>query len=177
MRWAKGLVAAAALGGAVAVAGCGDLTRALGGLEPGQEDFQTVKAPPLSLPPDYNLRPPTPGGRGAEAQRAVDAARQTVFGGDGERPPPVTDRSAGERALIGKVESQTRTVANIRSTVDGETEDLKAAERGFVDKVLKWDEDAADDETVNAGEEQGIIRTIIGGDEPPEIRRKGGIFD
>ena len=175
------LASAAALAGALALGGCGDLTKELGGLEGG--GLQTVKAPPLALPPDYNLRPPAPGARGAPGVRATDAARQSVFGQTrpGEPAPgqfaPPTSQSAGEQALVRTVTARTGAETGIRATVDRETQELKENERGFVDKVLKWDEDAPEGEAIDPDEEQDIIRDIIGTDEAPQTRRKGGLFN
>jgi len=161
----------------LALAACGDLTRSLGGLE-GGEEFQAVKAPPLALPPDYNLRPPVPGGRGAPAQRSSDYARQSVFGvnqPDGSAQPGASGRSAGESALLTKAQERARVTPDIRSTVDEETEELKQTEAGFVDKVLEWDEEAPEGQA--DGEDQDLLKTVVTGDDKPVIKRGGGIFE
>lgn len=162
---------------AFAMTACGDLSKSLGTLE--SDRFQAVKAPPLSVPPEFNLRPPVPGGRGAPNQRAVDYARQTVFGlnepgvAPGGQTITPTSQSTGEKALLSKAHARAGSVPNIRSTVDEETEAIKQTEDGFVDKVLTWDEDAAEE----GAEEEGVFKRIITDEGKPEISRSGGIFE
>jgi len=179
---------AAVFGAALLVTACGDVTKSIGGLEGGS--IQAVKAPALSLPPDYNLRPPSPGGRGAPNQRSADMARNSLFGtnepgsdsGSGERRVGTSGRSAGETVLVNKVQTQARVEPGIRDTVDRETEELLDSERGFVDKVLKWDEDAPDGQAIDPNEEverledQGVLSRIITGEDKPQIERNDGLF-
>jgi len=152
------------------LAGCGDLAKTIGSLE-NPNGTQTPKAPPLSLPPDYNLRPPVPGGRGDPNRVNVDQARQTLFkkevpkAGEGV----AETRSAGEAALLSKAAAPGRPVADIRSEVDEETEGLKESESGFVDKVLKWDEEGAEGE---AQTDEGFLKSVIVTEEKPIIKRK-----
>ncbi|MCP4329051.1 MAG: DUF3035 domain-containing protein [Alphaproteobacteria bacterium] len=165
------------------LAGCGDLTKAIGSLE-GNSDLTGIKSPPLSLPPDYNLRPPDPGGRGSPNRQNVDQARQSVFGinepgvvnsGAGAGTALNTNqRSAGESALLSKANASTKADQGIRSEVDEETEEIKESEAGFVDKILKWEEDGGEGE--NPQEEDGL-KSIIAGEQKPVIKRKGGLFD
>ena len=86
---------------ALGLAGCNDLSKAMSSLE-SDDGTQAIKAPPLSLPPDYNLRPPVPGGRGDPNRVNVDQARQNMFGSNTPNPDEgVADtRSAGEAALL-----------------------------------------------------------------------------
>ncbi|MBM3559287.1 MAG: DUF3035 domain-containing protein, partial [Alphaproteobacteria bacterium] len=47
---------------ALAVGGCGeDTKRSLGLSKPAPDEFSVVSRAPLSLPPNYTLRPPRPG--------------------------------------------------------------------------------------------------------------------
>ena len=62
----------------MSVSGCAELVDAIN--PENKEQLQGAKAPPLSLPPDYNLRPPVSGGRGAPDRKNVDVARQSLFG-------------------------------------------------------------------------------------------------
>ena len=161
-----GMILAIGLG----LAGCGDLTKSIGSLERG-DATQAPKTAPLSLPPDYNLRPPVPGGRGAPNRVNVDQARQTLFGVNQPKPDEgVADtRSAGEAALLSKAAAPGRPVSDIRSELDAETESLKESESGFVDKMLNWDEEGGDGE---AQEDEDFLKSIIVTEEKPIIKRK-----
>lgn len=44
------------------------------------DEFAVIKRAPLSLPPDYNLRPPQPGAPRPQEQETSSQARQAVFG-------------------------------------------------------------------------------------------------
>lgn len=155
---------------ALGLAGCADLSKAMSSLE-SEDSTQAIKAPPLSLPPDYNLRPPVPGGRGDPNRVNVDQARQNMFGTNTPKPDEgVADtRSAGEAALLSKAVSPGQPVADIRTEVDQETESLKEDEGAFVDKMLNWDEDGAAGE---ATQDDDFLKSIIVSDETPVIKRK-----
>jgi hypothetical protein len=162
----SGLIVAVGLG----LAGCGDLAKTIGSLE-NPDGTQTPKAPPLSLPPDYNLRPPVPGGRGDPNRVNVDQARQTLFKKEAPKPGEAVpeSRSAGEAALLSKAVAPGRPAANIRSEIDEETESLKESESGFVDKVLNWDEEGAEGVLQ---EDEGFLKSVIVTEEKPIIKRK-----
>lgn len=65
------------------LAGCGGgetVQQALGYEQRGPDEMAVIKRPPLIVPPDYNLRPPRPGGPDADSTAASDAARRTLIG-------------------------------------------------------------------------------------------------
>lgn len=70
------LVAAMTLGA------CADAKRQLGLVNTPPDEFAVVSRPPLSLPPDFALRPPRPGAEPQEAVIARQQTRQAVFGLD-----------------------------------------------------------------------------------------------
>ncbi len=68
---------------ALGLAGCGGgetVQQALGYEQTGPDEMAVIKRPPLTVPPDYNLRPPRPGGDDAGGNAASDAARRTLIG-------------------------------------------------------------------------------------------------
>jgi hypothetical protein len=166
------------------LAGCNgtDLNSMLEGAQPPDDQLQGAKAPPLSLPPDYNLRPPVPGARGAPDRQNVDIARQSLFGTNepGFVTPgaaslsSTTGRSAGETALLKKANAKPDSSSSIRSTVDKETDTLTESEEGFTDKLLKYDKDAANDDNPSP---DSTLKTIVSGEQKPAIERTGSIFD
>lgn len=63
------------------LAGCGDEMRKQFGLgKNAPDEFQVVRRAPLSLPPDFALRPPQPGAIRPQEGSTSDQARSTVLG-------------------------------------------------------------------------------------------------
>jgi hypothetical protein len=63
------------------LAGCGDEMRKTFGLgKNAPDEFQVVRRAPLSLPPDFALRPPQPGAVRPQEGSVSDQARSTVLG-------------------------------------------------------------------------------------------------
>jgi len=72
---------AAVLG--LTVAACGGLKNDLGLSKEAPDEFAVVRNAPLSLPPDFNLRPPRPGEVGDGRLEQRDQARSLLVGGRG----------------------------------------------------------------------------------------------
>ena len=64
---------------ALAMGACGNIRGQLGLDKQPPDEFRIVSRPPLSMPPDYALRPPQPGAARPQEASVVDRARQTVF--------------------------------------------------------------------------------------------------
>jgi hypothetical protein len=122
---------------AVLLSGCGadsSLSRTFGLVRDTPDEFTVVTRAPLSMPPDYTLRPPQPGAA---------------------RPQDQSDRSLAESALVpeaalggtraGVSPGQASLVrdagggapADIRQRVDQEAR-LASSDDSFIDRVLYW---------------------------------------
>lgn len=121
--------------GAAALEGCGSGLKATLGLNPSPPDaFAVTTQAPLSMPPDYTLRPPEPG---APRPQAVSAARsaegvlvpQSVLAGTGAASSP------GQQALIRAAGPPAP--ANIRAEVN-RAAGLAHRSPGFVDRLMFW---------------------------------------
>ena len=134
---------------------CSGLKQTLG-MEPvAPDEFQVIARAPLSLPPDYSLRPPRPGAHRPQDVAPTDQARQTVFNAvEKPVPPPApADRSAGEAALLKGAGAGTAD-SSIRQLVTKESSRYKEEERGFVNSLLFWQgSTAAPDETIDPAQE------------------------
>src|SRR3569623_3370498 len=97
-----------------AVAGCESTKEMLGLTTRSPDEFQVVSRAPLSMPPDYSLRPPTPGAPRPQEGTVQDQAKGSVSGhadrnvstlspdqipsiGEGEQ---TTAESAGEASFL-----------------------------------------------------------------------------
>lgn len=175
------LVVAVAVGGC---AGAKSLGEAVGIIPETNEDALSVANAPLSLPPDYNLRPPQPGSGKATARAATVRGRQAVFGDKRAVAEPATitegARSPGENALLRRASGNQAVESNIRGIVDQETQSTGEAEKAFSDKLLKWRNAPrpAGPAQANAEEESdGQTQTRpVDDDNVPVIKKKGEIF-
>src|SRR6185437_16216219 len=77
--------------GAAGLAGCKSASAAFGLEKVTPDEFRVVTKAPLTLPPDYSLRPPQPGEPRPQELQPESAARQAI---EGEREGDV--RSDGE---------------------------------------------------------------------------------
>ena len=76
----RGFVVASALclAGALPIAGCGDFKKTIG-LEPTLPDeFAVESRAPLTIPPDFELRPPSPGAPRPQEKAANQQAKQVI---------------------------------------------------------------------------------------------------
>lgn len=121
------LVSGVALAG---VTGCA-------GLDSGSNtpnEFRVVKKAPLVVPPDYSLRPPTPG----QAQPLeVDAARAGIASAFGSTIG--ADASASERALVGAAGANSVSPI-IREQVDYEEARIIRKSTSVSDQIMDWRE-------------------------------------
>jgi hypothetical protein len=63
------------------LAGCSEARQAMGLGKRAPDEFTVVKRAPLSLPPQYSLRPPEPGAPRPQEPSPTEQARQQVLGG------------------------------------------------------------------------------------------------
>ena len=101
-RRAAPVLAALCIAGAVGLSGCSGFKRAIGLERASPDEFAVESRAPLTLPPDFNLRPPEPGAArpqeplpNKQARAALDAAGP---GKPGEQEPPFALRT-GENGL------------------------------------------------------------------------------
>jgi hypothetical protein len=172
------------LAAGLAVSACGDTRKALGFDKAPPDEFKIVNRAPLSLPPDYALRPPTPGAARPQEQTIPDQARQVVLGGQTQpRPAVPAGASAGEAALLAKVGAP-RSDPRIRETVDRESAAIVDADRTFLDRIVFWrkpDEPGTvvdpQREAQRLRENQALGRSASDGDTPIIRRRRKGALE
>jgi hypothetical protein len=136
---------------APAVAGCSSTKEMLGLTKRSPDEFQVVSRAPLSMPPDYSLRPPTPGAPRPQEGTTRDQAQSIVTGysaratdtmqpdqipsiGEGEQ---TSTESAGESAFLQSA-SLTGIDPNIRKLVEQETTADQDASQTFLDDLVFW---------------------------------------
>jgi hypothetical protein len=142
------------------------------------DEFRVVAKAPLTLPPEYALRPPTPGEPRPQELQPESAARLAVLG-----QQAAVQRSDGEKLLSAKVGSA-KADPLIRYVVDDEFGEVAHKDRSFADKVMFWKKPAPDaialagaraaaieaSSPLNPSDEEARIKAAIGS-KPVLIKR------
>jgi len=138
---------------------CSSVKNALGMTKQKPDEFAIVTKAPLVMPPDFSLRPPRPGALGPNESTPLDAAKETVFGGEDKKVEPADGQSAGEVALLQNA-GAAKADPEIRHVISAENRGAEAKDDGFVDKVMFWNDDTPKaDPVVDAAAEAARIRT------------------
>src|SRR5438045_424444 len=66
------------LAGALVISGCSDLKKAIGLERATPDEFAVESRAPLTMPPDFNLRPPQPGAARPQEKSSDQQARQVI---------------------------------------------------------------------------------------------------
>jgi hypothetical protein len=140
---------------AIFLTGCSGTKESLGLTKASPDEFAVVRHAPLSMPPDYALRPPRPGAPRPQESAPIDAAAETVFGskkGEGNY-----NEDAAFLNDIGAVPADT----NIRDKIDAETARLDKKNIPVAKKILNIGSSKppeAPSSVVNAKEESARIQ-------------------
>jgi hypothetical protein len=164
--------------------GCQKTREAFGLNKSAPDEFAVVTRAPLSLPPDYGLRPPTPRVQRPQERDIKDEARRIlVSSGTGGAATKTSDApSVGEAALLNRA-GAANADPSIRQTVSRENSVLAAGDPGFVDRLLFWREPEPQHSEIDASREARRLseNSAMGdpatkGATPVIERKKRGIF-
>ena len=117
------------------------------------DEFQVVNQPPLSMPPNYGLRPPKHGAKRPNAIEPAESSRQAVFGIKDDRPyggdtTDIASRTSGERALLSRA-GALQTDPGIRRVLIEESNTGPVEDsRSLAEALLFMGEDEKKDETL-----------------------------
>jgi len=180
--------------------GCDNPKRTLGLERTLPDEFAVVSRAPLTLPPDFALRPPQPGAMRGQDAAPVQRARQTVFrapnsdtgsaapagassGGSGTAAVASGAQSAGELALLRQA-GAADVDPSIRQRVDRETTQQAENDKSFVDTLLFWRTKETPGTVIDAEKENQRIREnaalgkpVTEGDTPSIKRRKKALLE
>lgn len=178
--WAGAAVAAALL---IALGGCSQARQALGLNKQAPDEFQVVARAPLSLPPDYNLRPPEPGAPRPQEGTARDQAETALFGPSGGAYGDLPAGSTGEAALLQSAGAEGIN-PDIRKIIDQETAQFIEEDRQFVDRLIFWRDPDPYGEVVDPVAERqrlqenaALGRPATEGDTPIIERKERGLLE
>jgi hypothetical protein len=127
----------ATMAAALGLAACSgdDLTRNFGMTRDAPDEFTVTTRAPLSMPPDFSLRPPQPGASRPQEQSTSDSAQATLTGGDSlAAPAPTPGTTPGEAALLAAAGPPPP--GDIRAKVDADA--VKGGDRTLTETLLFW---------------------------------------
>jgi len=135
------------------VSGCESIRKATGGKKQAPDEFVVYKRPPLTLPPDFGLRPP-------------------------QRQQAAPGTTPGTAAILTRTGAYTAD-PQIRAKVDDETSVLAKEDKRFIDKLIFWVDDVPYHGTVvdpkkekqRIRQNQALGKKITEG-QVPEVKRR-----
>lgn len=132
-RWLPVLAA----GSLVTLSGCGEsgLARTFGLVRDAPDEFTVTTQAPLSMPPDFNLRPPRPGIPRPQQRPEREQAEEALVPQLALTGPATGAPSLGQTALL--EESGPAVSPDVRQRVDQDAK-LEQASESFLDRVLTW---------------------------------------
>ena len=117
---------------ALALGACTNIQQSIGLSKVTPDEFLTVATAPLTVPPEYGLRPPAPGQPRPQELAPESAARQILLG----QRQAVT-RSPGEQILVAQAGGD-RADPLARYVVDDEFGDLTHKEESWANRIMFW---------------------------------------
>ncbi len=164
----------------IALTACSGVRDQLGVNRQPPDEFTVVRKAPLVLPPNFNLRPPTPGSPAADRSTPATELARRALTGDRTAPQPDAQRSTGEQALLRRAGTN-RAEPDIREVLLAETTQLRDRDDTLVNRLIFWrDPNAEEEDVLDPTAESRRLReaslsngnTDLGG-ETPTIRRRG----
>lgn len=153
----------------LALGACGGLRQSIGLTKVTPDEFLTVSTAPLTVPPEYGLRPPAPGQPRPQELAPESAARQILLG----QRQAVT-RSPGEQVLVTQAGGD-RADPLARYVIDDEFGDLAHKEEGWANRLLFWRREDPSTQaasttqspegqiTIDAASEHARVQALTGG--------------
>lgn len=173
-------VALAVLLAPVALSACSDVKRSLGYEKQPPDEFQVVQRAPLSMPPEFSLRPPQPGAVRPQEGTTRDQARRILTGTRTATPISSEGRDSADMALMKRIGADS-IQPDIRVLVDKESQALANADKSFQERIMFWRKPEQPGAAVDALKEsqrlqqnQALGKSVSDGETPKVQRRKKG---
>ncbi len=167
------------------LSGCGEVRNALGQDKQPPDEFAVVARAPLSVPPNFALRPPTPGAQRPQEPLKRHGARDLIVKSTGAAATSGTNTAGTSadntlRRLLGTDQAE----PGIRETVNRETAAFVYADQQLIDKILFWRPEPPKGIVVDAEKEKkrlqenaALGKRIDEGETPTIKRKRGGILE
>ena len=163
----------------------GGIGDALGLGKSAPDEFAVVRNAPLTLPPDFTLRPPRPGEARPNEESVREQARGALFNEAGALAIDDSTAAAtqGEAAFVERA-GAADVDPNIRHIVDREFSGYASEDESFIDSLLFWQEEQPPGEVVDAAAEAERLREnaeagkpVTAGETPTIKRREKALLE
>lgn len=169
------------------LSGCGQVRNALGHDKKPPDEFAVVARAPLSVPPNFQLRPPEPGAERPQEPSKRQGARDLIVKNASGAVNTGARSAASQTPGDGTIRRLLRTgqaAPDIRELVNKETAAFVYADEQLIDKILFWKEKPAKGIVVDAEKEKkrlqenaALGKQVTDGRTPTIERKRGGILD
>ena len=166
---------------ATVLSGCEGIRRAAGLQKKSPDEFAVTTKAPLVIPPDFNLRPPTPGAPPSNARDPSTNAELALFSNTDLQtiatglPGTYT---MGERMLLANAKAQNSDSA-IRARLNADARAVQNADRSFTDRILNTTATRDTGSPINADAEvaKGTRAATAAAAAKKKRAKSGGWFD
>jgi len=166
---------------ATVLSGCESLRKAAGLQKKSPDEFAVTTKAPLVIPPDFNLRPPTPGAPPSNARDPSTNAELALFSNADIQtiatglPGTYT---MGERMLLANAKAQNSDPA-IRARLNADQRAVQNADRSFTDRILNTSATRDTGKPINADAEvaKGSKASAAAAATAKKKAKSGGWFD
>jgi hypothetical protein len=169
----------------VGLGACSNIKQSLGLEKSSPDEFAVAPNLPLTVPPDFNLRPPgqsTPGSQDVPVRQkaAADVFGAEVASADNDAG---TGFGQGEAAILRAADAQ-NVSPDIRETVDREFSIYAKTDQGFLEDLIFWRQPPepgtpldADAEAKRLRENAALGKPVTEGETPIIERREKGFLE
>ena len=141
---------------------CQDARRALGYEKAPPDEFQVIQRAPLSVPPDFALRPPAPGAVRPQEGSTTEQAKAVLQGKTKVQPMAISTagRDTGDITLLKHAGADT-VQPGVRELVDKENLAQTQPDRSFTDTLMFWRDKPDPSAPINATSEEARLRNNL----------------
>ena len=165
-------------GAALALSGCQSLRESAGLTKKSPDEFAVTTKAPLVIPPDFALRPPTPGAAPTNQVDPTDAAQTALF--NSSDPATVAAGMKGNFSTGEKMLLATAGAANadpgVRQQLQSDRRSMQGADPSFTAKLLGTAPTPDNGQPINADAELEKRKGASGAAAQPK-KDSGGWFD
>ena len=174
------------IGVIASLGGCEQAREAFGLKKSAPDEFSVVTRAPLAIPPDYGLRPPTPGVQRPQEKSTKNEAREILLRKGpnvGQGAPGGKQLTTGEVALLGKAGARNPD-PSIREKISRESAVLAESDDKFLARLMFWQVKEPpgrivdpDNESRRLRENSALGDAPVKGTTPVIERKEKGILD
>ncbi|MEE2981072.1 MAG: DUF3035 domain-containing protein [Pseudomonadota bacterium] len=134
----------------LSLSGCENVKQQLGLGKSAPDEFNVVTRAPLTLPPDYSLRPPDSTALGPQETTVQQQVWQILSGS--EAGASDSQATAGEMALLSHAGAK-EAMSDIRQVLNDENAIYADEDQAFVDSLIFWRDDVGSEVLVDPTKE------------------------